>query len=266
MFKRETYTINGQVLTEPRSYQLLISLCSIILTGLALKVTDFEFELLMKNGSKFFTILTSMFPPNWEFMDNIRKAIIETIQMSVIGSFLGALVSIPFSVWAASNITHQPFINAFFKLILSIFRTLPTMVIALIATFIFDIGATAGTVAVFLFSLSYVGKLMYEHIENIEMGPFEAMESMGMTRVEAFRFAVVPQLLPTFLSISLFNFEGNIRYSAVLGYVGAGGIGQLINTHISWRNYPAVGMILFTLMLVVFIIEQMSQHFRKRLT
>lgn len=266
MFKQQIYKVNGKIVRQPRSYTVWILLGLVAMSVFSLYVTEFDFQLLWRNGKNFFNILKGMVPPDWEFFNKIVSPMLETIQMSILGAFLGAVLSVPFSMLAATNITRNYWINGFFKLVLSILRTLPTLVTALLATFIFGIGATAGTVAVFIFSLAYVGKLMYEHIENVDMGPFEAMESMGLSRWEAFRYAIVPQLLPTFLSISLFNFEGNIRYSAVLGYVGAGGIGQLMNTHISFRNYPAVGMILLALMGVVFIIEQISEYFRARLS
>lgn len=264
--KFETYQINGKLVKEPRSYALLWLALLVVLTYFAFQLTDFDWALFIDNAGNFWNILFSMFPPKWEFADKIWQPIIETVQMSVLGSFTGAIVAVPFAMLAAHNITPNRAVNFIFKFFLSLLRTLPTLVSALIATFVFGIGATAGMVAIFLFSLAYVGKLMYEHIENVDMGPYEALMSMGLNRVEAFYYALVPPLLPTYLSIVLFNFEGNIRYSAVLGYVGAGGIGQLINKHISLRDYGSVGMILFALMVLVYIIETISQHFRARLT
>src|SRR5699024_12722118 len=93
------------------------------------------------------------------------------------------------------------------------------------------------------------------------MGPFEAMESAGMTRVQAFRHAVFPQVLPNFLSTSLFAFEGDVRYAAILGYVGAGGVGLLLDDSLGWRDYPATGMILFIVIVTVYMIERISETF-----
>jgi len=89
---------------------------------------------------------------------------------------------------------------------------------------------------------------------------------MGLTKVEAFRYAIVPEILPTYLSVSLYAFEGNIRHASILGYVGAGGVGLLLDERLSWRDYPSVGMVLLTLMLVVFVIERISEYFRMKLT
>ena len=99
---------------------------------------------------------------------------------------------------------------------------------ALIATFIFGLGTMAGTVAIFLFTIAYVAKLLYEQIENANMDAYEAMDSMGLTTIQAFRYAIFPQIFPNYLSTSLFCFEGNVRYASILGYVGAGGIGLLL--------------------------------------
>ena len=107
---------------------------------------------------------------------------------------------------------------------------------------------------------------MYEHIENVDMGAFEANESMGLSKVEAFRYAIIPEVLPTYLSVSLYAFEGNVRYAAILGYVGAGGIGLVLNERLGWRDYPSVGMVLLVLMIVVFIIERISEYFRRKLS
>jgi phosphonate transport system permease protein len=142
---------------------------------------------------------------------------------------------------------------------------LPTLVSALIATFIFGLGTIAGTTAIAIFSFSYIGKILYEEIETVDMGAFEAMEAMGTTKTRAFIVAIIPQVLPSFLSNSLYNFEGNVRYAAVLGYVGAGGIGMILNEQLGWREYPNVGMILVVLLITVFVIESISRWARKKL-
>ena len=98
------------------------------------------------------------------------------------------------------------------------------------------------------------------------MGPFEAMEAMGCTKIRAFIESVIPQILPGYLSNSLYCFEGNVRYAAILGYVGAGGIGLILNSEIGWRNYSRVGMILIILFITVVIIEYLSYWLREKLS
>ena len=146
------------------------------------------------------------------------------------------------------------------RLFLSLVRTLPTLVCALIATYIFGLGTMAGTCAIAVFTFAYVGKQLFEVIETVDMGPFEAMEALGATRIRAFVTSVFPQVLPTYLSVSLFCLEGNVRYASILGYVGAGGLGLILNEKIG------LGMILIVLFITVLIIEGISHALRKRLT
>ncbi|MFL2105154.1 phosphonate ABC transporter, permease protein PhnE [Desemzia sp. FAM 23991] len=267
LFNPKTYTLqNGKTVKQRASRLPLILILTAIAIVISFQATDADLSLLFTRGYQFFVIIVDMFPPNFGFISNIWGPLFDTIQMSLLGSIVGAVLAIPLAVLSSGNIIHNKWLNGFFKTVLSILRTLPTLVVALIATFLFGLGTMAGTIAIFLFTLSYIGKLMYEHIESVDMGAFEAHESMGLSKVEAFRYAIVPDVLPTYLSVSLYAFEGNVRYAAILGYVGAGGIGLVLNERLGWRDYPSVGMVLLVLMVVVFIIERVSEYFRRKLS
>ncbi|GAK39443.1 phosphonate ABC transporter, permease protein PhnE [Paenibacillus urinalis] len=257
---------NGKVVMQKRTRLPLILIILAILTAASVQLTGFDLQLLFSRIKNFFKILGEMVPPNWSYFPKLLEALLATLQMSLLGSMIGAILALPFALLASSNVMRNKVITSIFKIMMSLLRTLPTLVTALIATFIFGLGPMAGLVAIILFTLSYVGKLLYEQIENVDMGPFEAMESIGMNRVEAFRYAIFPQVLSRYLSTSLFCFEGNVRYAAILGYVGAGGIGLLIKENLGWRDYSNVGMIVFALVITVYIIESISEHFRKKLT
>lgn len=256
---------NGKVVHQERSRMPLIVIVLLICTVLSAQFTGFSFEVLFRRIHEFFTIIGKMIPPDWSSFRSVWNPLLDTIKMSLLGSMLGAVLALPVAVAASSNITTSKIIIIISKTLLSLLRTLPTLVSALIATFIFGLGPMAGTVAIMLFTISYVGKLLYEQIESVDMGPFEAMQSIGMTRIQAFRYAVVPQVLPSYISTSLYCFEGNVRYAAILGLVGAGGIGLLINEGLGWRDYPAVGLIVLVLIITVYAIERISEHFRKKL-
>ncbi|WP_461218477.1 phosphonate ABC transporter, permease protein PhnE [Lapidilactobacillus salsurivasis] len=265
MRKRTLTLPNGKVVTERRSKVPLICAILLVFIIVAMRVTHFSFRTLATNGHQFFVILGAMFPPHLDFLNRVWQPLFDTIKMSFLGSLLGALVAVPLAVLSATNIVKSKLISGFFKLLLSIMRTLPTIVMALIATFIFGLGTMAGTLAIFIFTVSYVGKLTYEQIESLDMGTFEALESLGLTRLQAFRYGIVPQILPTYLSTSLFSFEGNLRYAAILGYVGAGGLGIILNEQLGWRDYGNVGMILTVLIVTVGLIELISQTARQKL-
>ncbi|KOP68361.1 phosphonate ABC transporter permease [Bacillus sp. FJAT-18019] len=256
---------SGKIVMEKRSRTPLILLLIIVAVVLSVEFTNFNLKVLFVRIGKLFGMIGEMFPPDWAYFPKLWGALVDTLQMSLIGSMIGALLALPIAILASSNVIPNRFVTAFFKIVLSLLRTLPTLVTALIATFIFGLGPTAGVVAILLFTLSYVGKLLYEQIENVDMGPFEAMESIGMTRIQAFRYALFPQVLPSYLSNSLFCFEGNVRYAAILGYVGAGGVGLLIKEDLGWRDYQNVGMIILALVITVYLIETVSEHFRKKL-
>ncbi|WP_211748985.1 phosphonate ABC transporter, permease protein PhnE [Paenibacillus sp. Marseille-Q4541] len=257
---------NGKVIMEKRTRIPFILLILSALTVLSVELTNFDIQVLFTRLNQFFIIIGEMIPPKWSYFPQLWDALLATLQMSLLGSIIGAVFALPFAMLASSNVIRNKVIVAAFKIMLSLLRTLPTLVTALIATYVFGLGPMAGLVAIMLFTLSYVGKLVYEQIENVDMGSFEAMESIGMTRVEAFRYSIYPQVLSRYLSTSLFCFEGNVRYAAILGYVGAGGIGLLINENIGWRDYSRVGMIIMSLIVTVYLIETISEHFRKKLT
>lgn len=257
---------NGKVVLEKRSRTPLILILMIAAIIFAGYLTGFSFYILFTRIGNFFGIIINMIPPDWSYIHKLWQALLDTIKMSLLGSVTGAIIVLPFSILASLNIIHNKGIVVIFKMFLSLVRTLPTLVSALIATFVFGLGPIAGAVAIMIFTMGYVGKLLYEQIENVDMGPFEAMESIGMTRLQAFRYSVLPQVLPSYLSTSLFCFEGNVRYAAILGFVGAGGVGLLINEDLGFRNYPQVGMIILALVVTVYVIEQVSEYFRKKLT
>ena len=148
-------------------------------------------------------MLQDMFPPKWSYMNKIWRPLSDTIKMSLLGSVVGAVLSIPFAMLASTNVVKNRVVVSVTRVFFSLVRTLPTLVIALVATYIWGLGTLAGTIAIGVFSFAYMGKILYEEIETVDMGSFEAMEAMGATKVRAFITAIIPQVMPSFLSNSL---------------------------------------------------------------
>ena len=267
VFKPHVYTLpNGKSVEKKASRGPVYAIIILAMCILSVKITGFNMTVLAQRIGEFFVIIGDMFKsPRLEFMDYVWGPVFDTIKMSLLGSLIGSLLSVPFAMLASTNVCRNKVVVSIVRLFFSIVRTIPTIVTALVATLIVGFGTLAGTISIAVFSFAYIGKLTYEEIETVDMGSFEAMEAMGATRPMAFITAIIPQVLPFFLSNCLFNFEGNVRYAAVLGYVGAGGIGIILNERISWRDYPSVGMILIALFVTVFIIESISRYFRKKL-
>ena len=191
IFRPRRYTLSdGNVVEEKRSRAPLVILILVLLTAVSVRITGFNFSVLVKKGSKFFDILKAMFPPNTAYLGKIWQPLWDTIKMSFLGSFIGAVLAIPFAIAAASNIVTNRVVVFLVRLFLSLVRTLPTLVCALIATYIFGLGTMAGTCAIAVFTFAYVGKQLFEIIETVDMGPYEALEALGATRLRAFVTAV----------------------------------------------------------------------------
>lgn len=256
---------NGKSVSPPRT---LWPLWLALFAGafwLSAVITGFNPVTLIERGAQFFVIVGQMFPPDFAYTSSIWRPLFDTVKMSLLGSLIGSVASVPFAMLAAENVVKSRAVLLPVRLLLSLVRTIPTLVMALLATYAFGLGTLAGTTAVAVFTFGYVGKTLYEQIETLDMGPYEAMEAMGADKLRAFAGALVPQVLPGYLSICLFCFEGNVRYASILGYVGAGGLGLLLNEKIGWREYSGVGMILLMLFAAVFLIESVGRYLRGRL-
>lgn len=267
LFKPQVITLpNGHTVRRPRSRTPLIAIILVAVVWASIKLTGFDLSIIIRRGNQFTYILKRIFQPNFSYFSKVISPLLDTIKMSILGSVLGATLALPFAVVASSNINKSRWTVSLCRFLLNIIRVLPTLVIAKFAALIFGLGTFAGTVAITVFTFGVVSKMMYEAIETIDMGAFEAMEAAGGSKFQSFRTACFPQILPTYLSYCLYSLEMNIRAAAILGYVGAGGLGLLINERIGWRDYEGLGMVLLALFVVVFIIENTSQYLRKKLS
>lgn len=259
-------TKSGNTVSRPRSTMGVICTLLVLAITWALHMTGFQISVIIQKGEKIVAILEKLFRPKWEFFPKVIAPLVDTIKMSILGTVIGCAAALPIAVLASSNIDHNKFVVSLLRVILGLIRTLPTLIIALVCALIFSLGTFAGTVAISIFTFGIVAKMLYESIETIDMGPFEAMEALGANKFQAFWSAGVPQILPVYLSHCLYCFEMNVRASAILGYVGAGGLGITINERIGWRDYNGLGMVLLTLLVVVVSIEFLSEFLRKKLS
>lgn len=267
IFKPQKITLpNGHTVMKPRSRMPLILIILGLVIWASVELTGFDFGMILRRGNQFTVILAQLFQPDWTYFGKVVDPLVDTIKMSVLGSVLGATLALPFAVVASMNINRSGVSVGILRFLLNIIRTLPTLIIAKLAALIFGLGTFAGTAAITVFTFGVVSKMMYESIETIDMGAYEAMESAGGNKYQSFRTACFPQILPTYLSYCLYSLEMNIRAAAILGYVGAGGLGLLINERVGWRDYHGLGMLLLCLFVVVFIIENTSQYLRKKLS
>ncbi len=267
IFKPQKITLqNGHSVMRRRSRAPLILLLLAAAIVLSLKMTGFDMGLVIKKFGKMLDLMQKIWQPDWSFFPKVLSPLFDTIEMSILGTVIGCALALPVAILSSSNINHSVPLVSVCRFILALFRTLPTLSIALVCALIFSLGTFSGTVAIAIFTFGIVAKMLFESIETIDMGPFEAMEALGANKFQAFWSACVPQILPVYLSHSLYCLETNVRASAILGYVGAGGLGSTINERIGWRDYNSLGMVLLSLFVVVVAIDFFSEYLRKKLS
>ena len=267
LFKPQVITLdNGHTVRRRRSRTPVILLGLALVIAWALHMTGFSLATIVNRFPKLMDLMKKLFQPDWSFFPKVIGPLVDTIKMSILGTVIGCACALPVAVLASSNIDHNKIVVSLLRVVLGLIRTLPTLVIALVCALIFSLGTFSGTVAIAIFTFGVVSKMLYESIETIDMGPFEAMEALGADKFQAFWSACVPQILPVYLSHCLYCFEMNVRASAILGYVGAGGLGITINERIGWRDYNGLGMVLLSLFVVVTFIEFFSAYLRKKLS
>ena len=198
---------NGHTVRKPVSRAPFISVIVIAVIWISAVVTGFDFGIIISRGSQLGYILGRIFQPNWSYFggdaantSKLMGALFDTIKMSIMGSVIGATLALPIAVLSSTNINKNGVVVWFLRILLMIIRTLPTLIIAKFASLIFGLGTFAGTVAIVVFTFGIVAKMMYESIETIDMGAFEATESFGANKFQIFWSACMPQILPTYLS------------------------------------------------------------------
>jgi phosphonate transport system permease protein len=189
----------------------------------------------------------------------------ETILISYVGTLAGAILAFALNCLAAENTSPAPWLRFTVKRLMEFCRTVPDIVFALIFVIAFGLGPMAGVLAIMIHSVGALGKLYSEIVENIDMKPVEGVRSTGASWVSCMRFAVVPQVAAGFASYTLLRFEINVRGASVMGFVGAGGIGQELVVAIRKFYYSDVSAILLMIVVTVFVIDIGTGWVRGRL-
>lgn len=197
-------------------------------------------------------------------VDGLPYAILETIAIAISGTFISGILAIPFALLASRNIVGDR-TSKIGKFIITMIRTFPELILALVLISVVGPGAPAGILALGIHSIGMLGKLYSEAIESMDIGVKEALESCGGNKMEVLFRAVLPQVAPEFLSYTLFRFEINMRAASTLGLVGAGGIGAPLIFAIRARGWERAFTIVIVLIITVTIIDFISGRIRKKL-
>ncbi|HAX02406.1 MAG: phosphonate ABC transporter, permease protein PhnE [Tenericutes bacterium GWC2_34_14] len=248
----------------------------VVLGILTLLIVIFSFFITFEpstvNLSELGVIIKKMFSPKagrtwgdyFGFINQLWEPLISTLEMSLAGTVIGSLFAVPIAILAAKNIFKSRFVYVPIRFFMNLVRTVPAMLLAVLAVYFVGIGVLSGVIAITIFTFGIMSKMLYEVIETVDMNPYEALESTGASKVQAFRYAVFPQVFPVFLSYLIYIFEINVRASAILGYVGAGGIGSVIKDNVLY-NYDRVGATLIVMLVVILVVQFFSNYVRGKL-
>ena len=207
-----------------------------------------------------------VWPIAWSFYPRgIHAALIETLNIAAVSTLLGVLMAVPVGFLAARNATPYWVLNTIARFILVATRSVNTLLWALFFVAVFGPGALAGTLAIAFHSIGFIGKLFSEAVEDTHRGSIEALTAAGSSKLALIQYGYWPQVKPTFWAIALFRWDINVRESAVLGLVGAGGLGMALDTAINLFQWDRVALILATIFAVVIIAEVIVTEVRKRI-
>ena len=225
--------------------------------------TDWErmgsFSEVLASAGRFIGIDFSLIP-------NLLEPAIETFMISCLGTLLGVIICIPATWFGALNITpFKPITYPLGRFLMTISRSIHEIVWALFFVAVFGLGALPGIFAIAVRSVGFIAKMSAEAIEDIELGPLEAIQSTGANRFQVLLFAIIPQVLPQVIGVILFEWEINIRRSAILGLVGAGGLGLVFFRQMNTFNYHGVTTVIIAILGIIIIGEIVSHFTRKRM-
>lgn len=248
-------------ITPMRIGYLLFAIAVLIYAG---RLSDLSFVELFQGSGTMAEYVTKYFPPDFTNWRSYLRDTLETVAMGIWGTLLSAILAIPLSILASSNICPAWIVFPV-RRILDAMRAINEVVFALIFVVAVGLGPFAGVLALFIHTAGILAKLFSEAIEAIEVGPVEGIRATGASKLQEIVFGIIPQVVPLWTSFTLYRFESNVRSAAVLGIVGAGGIGVSLYQSFRAFEYQEVCAIMIILIVTVAIIDTASAKLRQRL-
>ncbi len=246
--------------------QALLVACLLVVCAAALTITGFFDAARFAEGIPALAQLFSeMIPPDFSRWQHWLRPLLDTLAMSIAGTILAVILSLPLALLAAPNTTPFPALGYIARLLLSFLRSVPELILGIIFVAAVGFGALPGVLALALHSVGMVGKFYAEAIEHADPRPLEAARAAGATRIQVITHAVLPQVLPQMADITIYRWEYHFRASTVLGIVGAGGIGFELIAALRLISYDQVAAILITILACVVVVDSLGAALRKRL-
>lgn len=263
-------SVEKQLLASPRNYWYILTLTIIvtILFGWSLNAVSFQ-DVNQSGLNIAVNILKGLVNPDLNLLFNVSKQsvlylLVQTAAIAFLGTVVGAVLSVPLAFLSASNIVPKP-VAWLTRLLLIFIRTIPALVYGLMFIRVSGPGPFAGVLTIGITSIGMLSKLYVDAIEELDKGVLESMTSIGCTTFEKIRYGIFPQLLSIFLSVTIYRFDMNMREASILGLVGAGGIGAPLIFAMNAYKWDQVGSILIGLVILILLIEWMSNKLRAKL-
>ena len=261
---RTGYQRLNPFVTVPWLKPLLILGAVVGVYGWALNGLKVDLKLLQESGPYVTDFISRLFPPDWSVLGTAVERLIETIQMSLWGTTIGAILSLPIAVLSARNLAPW-WLRWIANFLQNAVRSVPSIVLGLLFVAATGLGAPAGTLALGIYTIGYLGKFYQEAIESVDSRSIEALRVSNASWLQIAQYGILPQVMPLILGYTLYMFEYNIRAASVLGVVGAGGIGFELVNYIRGFEYPKATTMMIVLLVLVTVIDVLSSHLRHRL-
>lgn len=249
----------------PRARSVVGAVAAVVFLLWSFQGAGFNFEKLGEGTVNMVGFIGRLFPPDFSKLSLIVELLIETVQMALVSTVLGSVLSLFVAMAAASNLAPK-WVYYPARWIMNVIRAIPDLVFALMFVSAVGLGPFAGILAMTLGSIGSIGKIYAEAMESVDKGPITAMKSVGASHRQVIQYGVLPQAAPLLVSYTLLLFEGSVRGATMLGLVGAGGIGLELTTAMRMYDYGHLSAIIISIIIVVTVIDQASAFIRKRIT
>jgi phosphonate transport system permease protein len=247
-----------------RHARLIVAI--VVVCVVALAITGFFDATRFIDGAPAIAQLASeMVPPDFSRFRHWLRPLLDTLAMSVAGTALAVLLSLPLALLAAPNTAPHPLLCRVVRTVLAAMRSIPEIILGVLFVAAVGFGALPGVLALALHSVGMVAKFYAEAIEHVDPKPLEAASAAGASRLQVIGHAVLPQVLPQLADITIYRWEYHFRASAVLGIVGAGGIGFELMAALRLIRYDQVAAILLTILACVVVVDSIGAQLRRRL-
>lgn len=230
----------------------------------ALGALDVDLARIIRGGPRAWDFVSRMFPPDYSIGSIILSGTIESLQMAIISTCVGALLAVPVAIAAAATISPGP-LYAIARLFIILARSFPAVLVAILFVKAFGFGPFSGLLTLSFVSIGFIGKLLAEAIENIDRKQIEAIQATGASWFKVMLYGVAPQVLPRYVGLTIYQLDINLRESTIIGIVGAGGIGGALFNSFQRYEYDISLAILIVIISLVLIAEWMSGHIRSRI-